>query len=85
MSIQAGVPIVPVSIAGTQKLMRKGEWAIRPGTATIRFGPPVDTSHYTVRTIGELSQRVHARVAAGLPTNQQPLPGTPSKTAPASP
>lgn len=77
MAIQAGVPIVPVSIVGAQKLMRKGEWAIHPGEVIIRFGPAVDTSKYTVATIGELLARVHALVAAGLPTDQQPLPRTP--------
>ncbi len=45
LAIQAGVPIVPVSISGAQKLMRKGEWAIRPGEVLIRFGSPVDAAH----------------------------------------
>ena len=31
MAIEAGVPIVPVSIVGTHKLMKKGAWSIRPG------------------------------------------------------
>ena len=74
VAIQAGVPIVPVSILGAQHLMRKGEWAIHPGNITIRFGPPVDASQYSVATRGELMARVHALVAAGLPSDQQPVP-----------
>jgi 1-acyl-sn-glycerol-3-phosphate acyltransferase len=74
MAIQAGVPVVPVSIVGAQKLMRKGEWAIHPGEVLIRFGPPVDASQYSVARRAELVARVHELVAAGLPPEQQPLP-----------
>lgn len=76
MSLEAGVPIVPVSIAGAQKRMPKGHWAIEPGEVALRFGPAVDTSAYTVATMGKLLERVHALVAAGLPADQQPLSGT---------
>jgi 1-acyl-sn-glycerol-3-phosphate acyltransferase len=76
MAIQAGVPIVPVSIVGARKLMPKGEWAIHPGEVLIRFGHAVDASQYTVATRGELLARVHALVAAGLPAEQKPLPRT---------
>lgn len=73
LALQARVPIVPVSIAGAEKLMRKGEWAIHPGDITIRFNPAIDTSGYTVASLRELLARVHASVAAGLPAGQQPL------------
>jgi 1-acyl-sn-glycerol-3-phosphate acyltransferase len=73
MAIQAGVPIVPVSIVGAQKIMPRGEWAIHPGEIVIRFSPAVDPSRYTVRTLSELLARVHAEVAAGLPSDQQPV------------
>ena len=38
LAIEAGVPIVPVSISGAQHLMRKGEWTMRPGEIVVRFG-----------------------------------------------
>ncbi len=47
MAIEAGVPIVPVSIGGTQRLMQKGSWIITPGEAKVTFGPAVDASDYT--------------------------------------
>ncbi|MBZ5696430.1 MAG: 1-acyl-sn-glycerol-3-phosphate acyltransferase [Acidobacteriia bacterium] len=74
MAIQAGVPIVPVSIAGAHRLMRKGDWIVRPGVVTIRFGPAVDASRYTMESRAELLARVESLVAAGLPPDQQPLP-----------
>ena len=72
MAIQAGVPIVPVSISGAQHLMRKGEWTMRPGEITVRFGPSVDASGYTMDRRNELRARVEELVAAGLPEDQQP-------------
>jgi 1-acyl-sn-glycerol-3-phosphate acyltransferase len=51
LAIEAGVPIVPVSISGAQHLMRKGEWTMRPGEIVVRFGPPVDASQYTANGI----------------------------------
>ena len=38
MAIEAGVPVVPVSLAGTQHLMQKGHWTVQPGDVTVRFG-----------------------------------------------
>jgi 1-acyl-sn-glycerol-3-phosphate acyltransferase len=73
MAIQAGVPVVPVSIAGTQQLMRKGEWQLTPGEVVVRFGPAVQASEYTMSTRAQLSSAVHSLVAAGLPASQQPL------------
>src|SRR5271163_697115 len=73
MAIRAGVPVVPVSLAGTQHLMRKGDWRIYPGEVVMRFGPAVDASRYTTEQREELRQRVQDLVAAGLPDDQKPL------------
>ena len=72
MALQAGVPIVPVSIAGARKLMPKGTWALHPGEVIIRFRPPIEVTSYTSATLRDLLVRVHAEVAAGLPLDQQP-------------
>jgi 1-acyl-sn-glycerol-3-phosphate acyltransferase len=73
MAIQAGAPIVPVSISGAQNLMRKGDWALHPGEVLVRFGPAVDASRYTMEHRAELLARVEALVAEGLPEEQRPL------------
>ncbi len=73
IAIEAGVPVVPVSMSGTQRLMRKGSRAIQPGEVIVRFGPAVDASQYTMERRGELLARVEALVAAGLAEDQQPL------------
>jgi 1-acyl-sn-glycerol-3-phosphate acyltransferase len=78
MAIQAGVPVVPVSIVGAQTLLRKGDWRLHPGEVSILFGPAVDASKYTMEHRSELLARVQYLVAAGLPEDQKPLPADPS-------
>jgi 1-acyl-sn-glycerol-3-phosphate acyltransferase len=73
MAIEAGVPVVPVSIVGTQNVLRKGEWRLHPGDVIVRFSSAVDAAAYTLDRRGELVDKVHAMVAAGLPPEQQPL------------
>jgi len=78
MAIEAGVPVVPVSIAGAQTLMRKGDWTVHPGEVIVRFGRAVDASAYSMDKRTELLARVEALVAAGLPEDQRPTAATKS-------
>ena len=71
IAIEAAAPIVPVSIAGTQRLLQKGSWIITPGEAKVTFGPAVDAAKYTLENRAELIQRIESLVAAALPTDQQ--------------
>jgi len=73
LGIDARVPIVPVSISGTRALMLPGSRTIKPGNVTVRLGPAVDAAKYTSGQRAELTARVEALVAAGLPPEQQPL------------
>lgn len=72
MAIQAGVPIVPVSIAGTQNLMRKGHKTINPGDVTIHFGLPVDASLFPIDLRNDLLALLEGEVAKNLPPEQRP-------------
>jgi len=73
MAIRAQVPIVPISVVGAHKVMRKGELAAHPGSVTVKFHPPVQVDSYSVEHRDELLARVQAIVASGLPEDQQPL------------
>jgi 1-acyl-sn-glycerol-3-phosphate acyltransferase len=73
MAIHASVPIVPVAIVGTPRIMGKGEWRVHPGEVTVRFCPAIDASQYTIDQRTELIERVEAAVAGELPPDQQPL------------
>lgn len=66
LALQAGVPIVPVSIRGGHAILPKGRLSIRPGTIEIVFGAPVDTSAYSFETRDALIETIRARISAGL-------------------
>jgi 1-acyl-sn-glycerol-3-phosphate acyltransferase len=74
MAIRAGAAVVPVSLIGTQRLMRKGEWYIRPGEVVVRFGPFVDAAQYSLDGREQLRNRIHDLVAENLPPDQAPEP-----------
>jgi 1-acyl-sn-glycerol-3-phosphate acyltransferase len=76
MAIRACVPIVPVSVVGAHKVMRKGELRLRPGEVVVRFHAPVETSGFSLERKEELLTVVHRAVAAGLPDEQKPLAET---------
>jgi 1-acyl-sn-glycerol-3-phosphate acyltransferase len=66
MAIEAGVPVVPVSILGSRERMPKGKLSIVPGEILLRFGAPIDSKQFGVDERDELMNRVRAAVAAGL-------------------
>jgi 1-acyl-sn-glycerol-3-phosphate acyltransferase len=75
MAIRAGVPLVPVSLAGTQNLLRKGDWKMYPGEVLVKFARPIDASRFTFDQRQQLVDEAHAAVVANLPPDQQPVPG----------
>lgn len=41
LALQTGVPVVPVGVSGSRRIMPKGSWRIRSGTIEVRVGPPI--------------------------------------------
>lgn len=41
LATKNGIPIVPVAVIGTARIMPKNSWDIIPGTATVFIGPPL--------------------------------------------
>lgn len=46
LALQAGVPVVPVTIEGSGILMPKNSWEITPGPIRVRIGKPMDVSRF---------------------------------------
>lgn len=65
LAMETGTPIVPVSIYGTESMMRKGRLRLFPGTAHVIFHAPLDPRAWATRE--ELIAAVRERVAQGLP------------------
>jgi 1-acyl-sn-glycerol-3-phosphate acyltransferase len=65
LAMQCAVPIVPVTITGTHDLMPKGRFAIKKGTATVIFHPPIEPQDFGDRD--SLMEKVRAAIESGLP------------------
>jgi 1-acyl-sn-glycerol-3-phosphate acyltransferase len=49
LAMETGAPVVPVTILGTDKLMRKGSLKVYPGTARVIFHAPIEPRGYARR------------------------------------
>jgi 1-acyl-sn-glycerol-3-phosphate acyltransferase len=46
LAMKAGVPLVPVAIEGSGKLMPKNSWNITPGPIRVSIGKPIDPKQF---------------------------------------
>ena len=58
MAVDSGVPIVPVIINGTWKIMAKDRIRIRSGDVLLNIAAPIETSAYDRKTKDDLMQEV---------------------------
>lgn len=65
LAYEAGAPVVPVSVSGTETMMRKGSARIFPGTATVTYHPALDPAQFATRE--DLMAAVRVAIAASLP------------------
>jgi 1-acyl-sn-glycerol-3-phosphate acyltransferase len=65
LAMEAGAPVVPVSIHGTEHMMSKGSARVRPGRACVTFHEPLDPAGFSSRE--DLMEAVRAAIASGLP------------------
>lgn len=65
LAAESGALVVPVSIWGTESMMKKGSRKIYPGTAHVTFHAPLDPKDYVTRE--DLMTAVRSAVISGLP------------------
>ena len=65
LALESGAPCIPVSIHGTETMMRKGSLKVYPGTVHIIFHEPIHPADFATRE--ELMPAVRASIASGLP------------------
>ncbi|HMK72700.1 MAG TPA: lysophospholipid acyltransferase family protein [Myxococcaceae bacterium] len=64
LAIQAGVPLVPLAVAGTKEVMTKKHVLIRGGRPVVlRVGEPIATAGMKLEERDTLTDRAHAAVA----------------------
>jgi len=62
IAIKAGVPVVPIGIAGMRRLLPMGSIHLRSGRVTVRVGRPIGTEGMKLPDRGALNQRLYAEV-----------------------
>jgi 1-acyl-sn-glycerol-3-phosphate acyltransferase len=65
LAMESGAPVVPISIWGTEGMMKKGGLTITPGVAHVRFHAPLWPKDYSTRE--DLLAAARAAIQAGLP------------------
>jgi 1-acyl-sn-glycerol-3-phosphate acyltransferase len=66
LAIEAGLPIVPLTVDGTRHVMRKGRLMTCPGHATLTVHEPIATAGLDVANARELSRQVRAVVSGTI-------------------
>jgi 1-acyl-sn-glycerol-3-phosphate acyltransferase len=55
-ALDLGLPVLPMAIEGTEKILPNGTLDLVPGTARITILPPIDTTTYGETSIGQLME-----------------------------
>ena len=62
LAIQSGVPIIPVTIIGSGRIMPKRSLRIKPGQIKMIIGKPIDVKHFTIDKRHELIEIVRNEI-----------------------
>jgi len=64
LAIEAGVPILPLAVAGTQTALPKHDWRFNRARARVEVLPPVETAGLTLDDLPDLKARVRSAIEA---------------------
>jgi len=67
LAMEAGIPVVPVTIAGTHNVMPKRRFSIKPGWVTVIFHEPIEPKDFVSREC--LMAKVWEVINRGLPVD----------------
>jgi len=71
LALAAGVPIVPVSLAGVKRLVPRGLASLRPGAITLRVHPAIGVAGRSRDDAEALAEETRRVVAAGCEREEQ--------------
>jgi 1-acyl-sn-glycerol-3-phosphate acyltransferase len=73
LSVDSGVPIVPIIIRGTRDILSKGHFMIRPAPVTMEIMDLVETADYTRKSKDQLLDRIRSIFIENVATVGQEL------------
>jgi 1-acyl-sn-glycerol-3-phosphate acyltransferase len=60
------IPILPVTVNGSRRILPKGDLVVKPGKIQIVVGDPIDTAGYTTDTVQELIDKTRRVIMANF-------------------
>lgn len=69
LAMEAGVPVVPITIIGSHDAWPKGGFSLHPGELVVHFHPPIDPRQFAGKD--ELQGAVRAAIHSALPPRYQ--------------
>jgi 1-acyl-sn-glycerol-3-phosphate acyltransferase len=63
LALRSELPIQPIGIAGTRRLLPRGAWNMAPGRVVVAIGEPIAVEGRAVRERGEVTRLVRESVA----------------------
>ncbi len=66
IAIKAGVPVVPVTLVGTRRILPMGQMTFHSGAVRVRISDPILTSGMSLRDRGELTAQIRERIVEML-------------------
>ncbi len=64
LAVKSKVPIVPIALAGSRKILAKDRLTISPGDIRVRIGRPIETSHCSTKDRQTLMEEVREAISS---------------------
>jgi 1-acyl-sn-glycerol-3-phosphate acyltransferase len=64
LAILAGVPVVPITLNGTRRVLKPDTYHVRPGQTQMIVHPPISTQGLTPNDVAILSEQVRVQIAS---------------------
>jgi len=62
LAIHSGLPLLPVGIAGTRRVLPGGSWILRPGPAVVAVGDRIDVAGRSSKERGDVTEQLREAV-----------------------
>ena len=69
LAVDSGVPVIPIIIHGTGRIMPKKQMSIKPGNVTLEIEKPINSSDYTRKTKDDLIEKVRGIILKSFEKN----------------
>jgi 1-acyl-sn-glycerol-3-phosphate acyltransferase len=62
LAVKSNVPIVPVALSGSRKIMPRGKWVANSGVIRVRLDAPIETENCSAKDRERLMEKVREAI-----------------------